>query len=101
MALAREGFGRFSMKKLIVSALFCASAFAIADRANSQSSSDWPFYGYDSGSTRFSPLRQITPANVSHLKLAWTYDMRPAGVPKPETKCLGPKRKRTGFAGRA
>jgi quinoprotein glucose dehydrogenase len=76
------------MKKLIVSALFCASALAVADRADSQSSSDWPFYGYDAGSTRFSPLRQITPANVSHLKLAWTYDMRPAGVPKPDNKVL-------------
>jgi quinoprotein glucose dehydrogenase len=87
-AIARERFGRSSMKKLIVSAHLCASALAVADRANSQGASDWPFYGYDSGSTRFSPLRQITPANVSHLKLAWTYDMRPAGIPKPDNKVL-------------
>src|SRR5258708_23251136 len=87
-AVAGEDFGRSSMKKLIVGALFCACALGAADRANSQSPGDWPFYGYDSGSTRFSPLRQITPANVSHLKLAWTYDMRPAGVAKPDNKVL-------------
>jgi quinoprotein glucose dehydrogenase len=32
---------------------------------------------------RFSPLTQITPANVSRLKVAWVYHMRPAGVIAP------------------
>ena len=40
---------------------------------------EWPTYGHDSGGQRFSPLAQITPANVAHLKIAWTYHMRPAG----------------------
>ena len=40
---------------------------------------EWPTYGHDSGGQRFSPLAQITPANVAHLKVAWTYHMRPAG----------------------
>jgi quinoprotein glucose dehydrogenase len=39
----------------------------------------WPTYGHDSGGQRFSPLAQITPANVGRLKVAWTYHMRPAG----------------------
>jgi quinoprotein glucose dehydrogenase len=39
----------------------------------------WPTYGHDSGGQRFSPLTQITPANVGRLKIAWTYHMRPAG----------------------
>jgi len=41
---------------------------------------DWPVVGGDPGSTRYSKLAQITPANVSKLKRAWTYDMGdPAG----------------------
>jgi len=40
---------------------------------------EWPTYGHDSGGMRFSPLKQITPENVSKLKVAWVYHMRPAG----------------------
>jgi quinoprotein glucose dehydrogenase len=32
---------------------------------------DWQFYGRTAKGDRFSPLDQITPANVSHLKVAW------------------------------
>ncbi len=39
----------------------------------------WPTYGHDSGGQRFSPLTQVTRANVGRLKIAWTYHMRPAG----------------------
>jgi quinoprotein glucose dehydrogenase len=39
----------------------------------------WPTYGHDSGGRRFSPVAQITSANVAGLKVAWTYHMRPAG----------------------
>jgi quinoprotein glucose dehydrogenase len=35
---------------------------------------DWPGFGNDPGGTKFSPLTQITPANVSTLIPAWTYD---------------------------
>ena len=35
--------------------------------------------GRDPGGTRYSPLTQITPANVSQLKVAWVYHMKPAG----------------------
>src|SRR5258706_10822758 len=34
---------------------------------------DWPAYGNDPGGSRFSPLSQIARANVSRLKVAWTY----------------------------
>jgi quinoprotein glucose dehydrogenase len=33
----------------------------------------WPFWGGDTGGTRFSPLTQITPQNVDQLKVAWVY----------------------------
>jgi quinoprotein glucose dehydrogenase len=34
---------------------------------------DWPYYGADAGGQRFSPAAQITPANVTGLKAAWSY----------------------------
>jgi len=34
--------------------------------------SDWPMYGLNASSTRFSALHQIDHANVGRLKLAWT-----------------------------
>lgn len=41
---------------------------------------DWSHYGNDLGGSRYSPLDQITPANVAALKPAWTYHTGP--VPK-------------------
>ena len=46
-------------------------------------SADWPTYGHDAGGQRFSPLTQITPANVAGLKVAWTYSMRPDSPAAP------------------
>lgn len=39
----------------------------------------WESWGGDSGGSRFSPLTQITPANVWALKPAWTYHI---GMPE-------------------
>jgi len=38
---------------------------------------EWPTYGHDDGGMRFSPVAQITPANVAQLGIAWTYHMKP------------------------
>ncbi len=35
--------------------------------------SGWPAYGGDEGGTRYSPLTEITPANVGELRVAWTF----------------------------
>src|ERR671924_1387742 len=40
--------------------------------------SDWPHYGGGPDQTRYSPLTEITRANVATLKVAWTYDTRDA-----------------------
>jgi quinoprotein glucose dehydrogenase len=40
---------------------------------------DWPNVGNDPGGMRYSPLTQITPANVGKLVRAWTYDMGDPG----------------------
>jgi len=63
------------------------AATLIAQRASTQpppasSPGDWPTYNRDPGGTRFSPLDQITPANVSTLEVAWVYHMKPA-APAP------------------
>jgi glucose dehydrogenase len=42
-----------------------------------QAKTDWPMYGHDGGSTRFSPLSDLNPRNVAGLKRAWTYHMAP------------------------
>ena len=34
---------------------------------------DWPVYGHDAGGTKYSPLDQITRANVNQLRVAWTF----------------------------
>jgi glucose dehydrogenase len=49
-----------------------------AASAKAPGPADWPTVGNDPGSMKFSSLTQITPANVTQLTTAWTYDM---GVP--------------------
>ncbi len=38
-----------------------------------QASGDWTHYGRNESGTRFAPFDQINTANVSNLKVAWTY----------------------------
>ena len=45
--------------------------------ALAQNAGDWPTYNRDLASSRFSPLTQITPANVNKLTQAWSYKLRP------------------------
>ena len=35
---------------------------------------DWPVYGGTTDNSRYSALRQVTPANVARLRVAWTYE---------------------------
>ena len=53
--------------------------------AGSVEDGEWPFWGRDAAGTRFSPLAQISPANVGGLKLAWTYrtGFQQTGLPAP------------------
>jgi quinoprotein glucose dehydrogenase len=50
-------------RTFLITILMTASGFA----------SDWPHYGKDAGGARHSPLTDITPANVSRLRMAWMY----------------------------
>ncbi len=77
--------------KPILCILYAVAALAIGAVALAQStggklpgtSTEWPTYGHDSGGMRFSPVTQITPANVARLKVAWVYHMKPAGATAP------------------
>lgn len=42
-------------------------------------SGEWRHYGNDLGGSRFSPLTQLTPENVSGLKQAWVYNTERGG----------------------
>ena len=44
--------------------------------------SDWPMYGHDESSARYSPLNQINTQNVQNLVRVWTYHLKKDG-PRP------------------
>src|SRR5471032_2417051 len=66
----------------------CTMAFGLAlagNLAQAAPRTDWPNYGNDRGAMRYSPLTQITPANVASLKVAWNYHMKPADATRVAT----------------
>jgi len=64
---------------LVLLALSGRSALA----QNGAADGEWHHYGGDAGSTRYSPLDQITPANVDDLEIAWRWKAASYG-PRPE-----------------
>src|SRR4051812_44934613 len=44
---------------------------------------EWHFYGGDAGNTKYSPLDQITAANVKELKTVWRWKAENFG-PRPD-----------------
>jgi glucose dehydrogenase len=54
--------------------LRCAIVVPVALGA---AANDWPSRDGDPGAQRYSPLKQITPANVAKLKPAWTFEAGP------------------------
>jgi quinoprotein glucose dehydrogenase len=90
----------------IVAALAAMAAAVVGARQGRSGSvsdlaKEWPTYGHDSGGMRFSPLTQITPANVGRLEVAWTYHMRPPAAPGAALPARGRGRGGTGFASSA
>jgi len=61
--------GRRSLLALIA----LASAAAQAVGAGHLPDQDWPYYGGDQGSLKYSTLSDINTANVAELKLAWQW----------------------------
>jgi glucose dehydrogenase len=61
---------------ILTVSLLCFSSLSAAQ-------TDWPMFGHDYASTRFSPLKQINTQNVQTLVPAWTYHMKKNG---PESR---------------
>jgi PQQ-dependent dehydrogenase (methanol/ethanol family) len=64
--------------------LLCATVYAQAptDAAlRAANPAEWLNYGRDYAETHYSPLNQITDANVSTLKPGWSFDLTAAGSP--------------------
>ena len=70
----------------------------VASGRSAVPSDEWSAYGQGPGNMRYSPLRQVTPANVHNLAPAWTFHMRPASLDVPAANRQGatPERGRTG-----
>jgi quinoprotein glucose dehydrogenase len=47
------------------------------------SATDWPSSNYNESANRYSPLDQITPANVATIQPAWRFHLKPAGYVGP------------------
>ncbi len=76
---------RFSFPLAGAVLMIAAAAFAQSNRDPAAApSTEWPTYGHDAGGMRFSPLTQLTPTNVEHLKVAWVYHMKPPRPPAAE-----------------
>ncbi|HEX8415804.1 MAG TPA: PQQ-binding-like beta-propeller repeat protein [Sphingomicrobium sp.] len=56
---------------------FLMAIAALLNSAAAASADDWPSFGHDAASTRYSPLAQIDARNVHKLKPAWVFHMRP------------------------
>jgi quinoprotein glucose dehydrogenase len=54
-------------------AMVVLTSAAVVVFARGPADQDWPAHGGDAGHTQASPLDQITPSNVSRLRVAWTY----------------------------
>ena len=65
---------------LLASAILAGCAGTTGPAATlSAQGADWPRYSRDEAGTRFSPLTQITAANVAQLDQAWSFTLRPDG----------------------
>src|SRR3569623_2370633 len=53
--------------------ILAGAAAVLLTGARLAAADEWSAYGRDLQGTRFSPLTQVTPANVANLKPAWTF----------------------------
>ena len=54
--------------------VLCATAVIALAASDTSVADEWASYGRDAGGTRYSPLTQLTPANVGKLQVAWTFN---------------------------
>jgi len=59
----------------LLTVFFAPALFA---QSNKTTAGDWPMFNRDLAGTRYSPLTQITTANVANLQQAWSYRLQPS-----------------------
>src|SRR6516164_3176109 len=83
----------YKLKNLLVVTSLCLglveAALFYAQGNNYSTSTEWPTFGHDSGDMRYSPLTQITPANVGTLHVAWVYHLKPVDYVAPAGRGRG------------
>ena len=67
------------MSRLSAGIVIAAVAGAISVAQHTPAPSGWPASNYDDSANRYSPLTQITPANVGTLERAWSIHLKPVG----------------------
>lgn len=85
---SRLGRGTFALLASALLLITLAAALLVTLRAPGPAgSADWPAHGGDGGHTQFSRLTQITPDNVSALRVAWTYRTGDARPDRSQIQC--------------
>ena len=76
--MTRQSNGIYLRLSCVLLLLIQFTWLHLPSTASQTPSGSWPTKNLDSGGMRYSPLMQITPANVSSLRIAWIYHMKPA-----------------------
>ena len=79
-------FRLFALTLPVLAVLIVASAL-VSGQAGS-ANGEWPHWGGDLGSTRYSPLDQINRDNVKNLRVAWRWKADNFG-PRPQNNLRG------------
>jgi glucose dehydrogenase len=70
----RSGHGPRAMATLLLISVASVTVLAQGTQeAPRNAAADWPTYNRDLAGTRYSPLTEIDPSNVTSLREAWSY----------------------------
>ena len=76
---------RLALATVFLVALFgCAVEQTVVGPRTGTESGEWRYYGGDAGSSRYSPLDQITADNVAGLEIAWQWSSESLGQDRPD-----------------
>ena len=76
--MSRKSAVADSLFRKALTLLVMLTSLGLPSGASQDTTGSWPGINLDPAATRYSPLTQITAANVNHLKVAWIYHMKPA-----------------------
>ena len=78
VAANRSGYSPRAMAALLMVSVASVTVLAQSTQeAPRNTAADWPTYNRDLAGTRYSPLTQIDPSNVTSLREAWSYKFHP------------------------